>query len=66
LPGRGHGLRSRQPPQKPETVIVDVIDEPAPGIIRITEIEETEVHDVKAGADEPEESGSALPKSEGQ
>jgi hypothetical protein len=35
-----------------ETVVVDVIEEPAPGVITVTEIEETQI---PAGRDEREE-----------
>jgi hypothetical protein len=35
-----------------ETVVVDVIEEPAPGVITVTEIEETQI---AAGRDEREE-----------
>jgi len=35
-----------------ETVVVDVIEEPAPGVITVTEIEETQI---PAGRDEQEE-----------
>jgi hypothetical protein len=35
-----------------ETVVVDVIEEPAPGVIAVTEIEETQI---PAGRDESEE-----------
>jgi hypothetical protein len=44
----------RKKPPRPavETVVVDVIEEPAPGVITVTEIEETQI---PAGRDEPEE-----------
>jgi hypothetical protein len=42
-PGRGRETRS---------VVVDVIEEPAPGVIAVTEIEETQI---PAGRDEKEE-----------
>jgi hypothetical protein len=35
-----------------ETVVVDVIEEPAPGVITVTEIEKTQI---AAGRNEPEE-----------
>ena len=43
----------RKKPPRPavETVVVDVIEEPAPGVITVTEIEETQI---PAGRDEPE------------
>ena len=36
-----------------ETVVVDVIEEPVPGVITVTEFEETEVRESK-GPEEPE------------
>jgi hypothetical protein len=44
----------RKKPPRPavETVVVDVIEEPAPGVITVTEIEEMQI---PAGRDEPEE-----------
>jgi hypothetical protein len=44
----------RKKPPRPavETVVVDVIEEPAPGVITVTKIEETQI---PAGRDEPEE-----------
>jgi hypothetical protein len=49
--------RERQRQMKPpgpgvETVVVDVIEEPAPGVITVTEIEETQI---AAGRNEREE-----------
>ena len=38
-----------------ETVVVDVIEKPAPDVITITEFEETEVREGIPGRDEPEE-----------
>jgi hypothetical protein len=38
-----------------ETVIVDVIEEPVPGVITVTEFEQTEVRDVGPNWDESEE-----------
>lgn len=38
-----------------ETVIVDVIEEPVPGVVTITEFEQTEVRNVSPNWDEPEE-----------
>jgi hypothetical protein len=48
-----------------ETVVVDVIEEPVPGVITVTEFEETEVRESK-GPEEPEENGSAPPEPEEQ
>jgi len=50
-------MRKKEHRRKPlgpavETVIVDVIDEPAPGVITVTEFEETQI---PAGSDEREE-----------
>jgi hypothetical protein len=49
-----------------ETVIVDVVEEPVPGVISVTEIEATEVvAEPSAGPEEPEGSqGSEPPDSE--
>jgi hypothetical protein len=44
--------RKKAPRPAVETVVVDVIEEPAPGVITVTEIEETQI---PAGRDEPEE-----------
>ena len=55
-----------KPPTTPavETVIVDVIEEPVPGVAVVTEIEATEVREAGAGPEEPEESRAAPPESE--
>jgi hypothetical protein len=50
-------MRKKERQMKPpgpgvETVVVDVIEEPAPGVITVTEIEETQI---AAGRDEREE-----------
>jgi hypothetical protein len=45
-----------------ETVVVDVIDEPVPGVTVITEFEATEVRE--ASPEQPEESHSAPPETE--
>ena len=45
--------RMKQETPAVETVVVDVIDEPVPGVITVTEFEETEVRGI--GRDEPEE-----------
>ena len=42
----------KPPGPEVETVVVDVIEEPAPGVITVTEIEETRI---PAGRDEREE-----------
>lgn len=44
-------VRSRKPTNAPavETVVVDVIEEPLPGVITVTEFEETDIRDVKRG-----------------
>ena len=49
---RKKGQRMKTPGPGVETVVVDVIEEPAPGAITVTEIEETQI---PAGRDEPEE-----------
>ncbi len=38
-----------------ETVTVDVIEEPAPGVFAITEFEETQVREEDEGRDQPDE-----------
>ncbi len=43
--------RMKPPGPRVETVVVDVIEQPAPGIITVTEIEETQI---AAGRNEPE------------
>jgi hypothetical protein len=48
-----------------ETVVVDVIEEPVPGVITVTEFEETEVRESE-GPEEAEENGSAPPEPEEQ
>ena len=40
-----------------ETVVVDVIEKPAPDVITITEFEETEVREGIPGRDEPNFTG---------
>jgi hypothetical protein len=44
--------RMKPPGPAVETVVVDVIEEPAPGVITVTEFEETQI---PAGRDEREE-----------
>jgi hypothetical protein len=64
IPKRGAAkqvARKRARPVKPpststvETVTVDVIEEAAPGVITITEFEETEVREEGEGPEQPEE-----------
>jgi hypothetical protein len=40
-----------------ETVVVDVVEEPAPGVITVTEFEETQVR--RPGSDETEDDDGA-------
>jgi hypothetical protein len=48
-----------------ETVVVDVVEEPVPGVTVVTEFEATEVRDDSgAGPEEPEEGRAAPPESE--
>ena len=47
--------RMKQETPAVETVVVDVIEEPVPGVITVTEFEETEVRERIRGRDEPEE-----------
>ena len=50
--------KSKQPGAPPvETVVVDVIEKPAPDVITITEFEETEVREGIPGRDEPDFTG---------
>jgi hypothetical protein len=44
-----------------ETVIVDMIEEPIPGVIVATEFEATEIRGPNAKSEQPEESPSAAP-----
>jgi len=46
-----------------ETVVVDVIEEPVPGVITVTEFEETEVREPSESPQQPEETP---PESEGR
>ena len=54
--------RKKARPQKPpitpvaETTIVDVVEKPAPGVITITEFEETDIREAGAGEEPQEES----------
>jgi hypothetical protein len=54
-------VRAVKPPSTPavETVVVDVIEEPVPGVTVVTEFEATEVRDAGAAPEQPEESRSA-------
>ena len=55
-PARKKTQRMKQPGAPTvETVVVDVIEKPAPDVITITEFEETEVRGGIPGRDEPEE-----------
>ena len=48
-----------------ETIIVDMIDEPVPGVIVVTEFEATGIRRPNANPEQPEERrGAAPPKSE--
>jgi hypothetical protein len=53
--------RSMKPPSSPavESLTVDAVEEPAPGVTVVTEIEATEVREPRA--EEPEESDDATP-----
>ncbi len=57
-------VRARKPPRTHvvETIVVDVVEEPVPGVTVVTEFEATEVRE--ASPQEPEESRSAPPESE--
>jgi hypothetical protein len=48
--------RPLKPPITPvaETTIVDVVEEPAPGVITITEFEETDIREAGAGEEPPD------------
>jgi hypothetical protein len=54
--------RKKATPQKPpitpvaETTIVDVVEKPAPGVITVTEFEETDIREAGAGEEPPKES----------
>ena len=53
-----------QPPSTPavKTVVVDMIEEPLPGVTVVTEFEATEARE--AGAEQPEGGRSAPPEAE--
>jgi hypothetical protein len=59
-------VRAMKPPSTPvvETVVVDVVEEPVPGVTIVTEFEATEVREAGVGPEEPEESRSTPPESE--
>jgi hypothetical protein len=59
-------VRAVKPPSTPavETVVVDVIEEPVPGVTVVTEFEATEVREAGAGPEEPAGSRLAPPGSE--
>jgi hypothetical protein len=48
-------VRAVKPPTTPvvETVVVDVVEEPVPGVTVVTEFEATEVREAGAGPEEP-------------
>jgi hypothetical protein len=58
-------VRAMKPPSTPvvETVVVDAVEEPIPGVAVVTEIEATEVREAGAGPEE-EASRSTPPESE--
>jgi hypothetical protein len=58
-------VRAMKPPSTPavEAVVVDVIEEPVPGVTVVTEFEATEVREESAALEQPEESRSAPPDS---
>ena len=50
---------------KAETVVVDIVEEPVPGVTVVTEFEATEMRGPSTNPEQPEESrGAAPPKSE--
>ena len=49
-----------------EAVVVDVIEEPVPGVITVTEFEETKVREASKDTEEAEENGPAPPEPEKQ
>ena len=57
-------VRAVKPPTVVETVVVDVIEEPLPGVTVVTEFEATDVREAGAAPEQPEESRSAPPESE--
>jgi hypothetical protein len=64
-------VRKRAKPVKPPSTravetVVDVIEEAVPGVITVTEFEETEVREPSKGPNEAEENGSLPPEPEVQ
>jgi hypothetical protein len=59
-------VRAMNPPSTAavETVIVDVVEEPVPGVTVVTEFEATEVRAAGTAPEQPEESRSAPPEAE--
>jgi hypothetical protein len=59
-------VRARKRPSAPtvETVVVDVVEEPVPGVAVVTEFEATEVREAGAEPEELEETRSTPPESE--
>ena len=49
-----------------ETVIVDMIEEPVPGVIVVTEFEATGIRGPNANPEQPEESRGAAPPESGE
>jgi hypothetical protein len=49
-----------------ETVIVDIIEEPAPGVMVVTEFEATGIRGPNANPEQPEESRGAAPPESGE
>jgi hypothetical protein len=45
-----------KPPSTPavESIIVNVVEEPVPGVITVTEFEETEVREARANPERPD------------
>ena len=50
-------VRAMKPPSTPvvETVVVDVVEEPVPGVTVVAQFEATEVREAGVGPEEPEE-----------
>ena len=58
--------KGKRPPKQlreatTETFIVDVIEEPVPGVVVVTEFETTEMRQPNASPEQPEDSGGAAP-----
>lgn len=56
LRGKKRGRSSRHAPPVVETVFVDVIEEPVPGVAVVTEFEAIEMHEPSAGSERLEDS----------